>query len=59
MNEYDGRYYPIREDLYNVSLFPDAVDCFLIAEDKMNKAIFEDKLEEILFYTGINFPDKF
>jgi len=56
-NEYDVRYYPVREDLYDVSLFPDAIDTFLVLEDKMNKAVFNDKLDEILFNRGINYPD--
>lgn len=57
LNEYDGRYYPIMECLYNVSLFPDAIDGFLEAEEVMHKEDFHDELDEMLFYTGIDYAD--
>jgi len=54
---YDGRYYPIREDLENVTIFTTVIDSFLIMEEKISEAEFEDELEEMLFESGINFPD--
>ena len=53
-NEYDDRYYPVREDLYDVSLFPDAIDLFLDLEDRLNREAFNEGLTDLLLNEGIN-----
>ncbi len=55
-NSYDGRYYPVREDLTNVNLFADVIDSFLLQEEDINQERFESKLIDMVEDSGLFFP---
>lgn len=51
--------YRAEEPMYRkLNVFRNYIDAFLKAEEVMYQAEFEDELEEMLFYTGIDYPEK-
>jgi hypothetical protein len=55
LSDIDGKYYPIREDLMNVSLFTTIIDNYLIAEEKINEDLFNEDLDDMLYEARISY----